>query len=1333
MPISAINTTKELAVTHQPLLLAEFTFLDGSILRLSTHGLAAAYGGVQYAGQNWIPAILNADLAAIQALSDGGIDVAPSISLKLNDGDRGLWTNWEKAKGFKGAKLKLIFVFWAVGTSDFSPDAITKLVGICGPAQIDQTTLEVTAISKLNLNQVQFPIIRVQKRCPWAFPTTASQRDAGANDPNSWFSMCGYSPDVSGGRGNLDGASAFTSCNRTKEQCKTRGMYTKDSSNRVTGRFGGVQWDPPKSWTGRGYISGKFEEGLNSSNEAKYNDAIPMVYGQGFVEPIITNIVGEPNSTRFEAILCYGEVDDIVKVVVNDVEIPPATDMNHNPRPIEDKLFGWWLINRGTRTGAPNALPGWDSKGDPYGSMCAIAIVVPRKLLDSSSVPRVKALIKGPKLRRYTTDSTWDMAGHPTNLNPAWQFMDLLTWGGWDYSELNIPSFRQTATNSDESINFKNQDGQVTAHSRFMSSLVLRSKKSAAEVLRGLRTANRVLLVDNLFGDGKLSLLQKSTLAKQQPSLIAGSNFATAVASKLPSGSAANGYVAYRFDPSNIIQGSMRVSQRSNADSPNRVAVTYQDFHNNFAQDQVSVVDSEAIERGGDQEVIGSIPLDGVCNFDQAKRVIASWFAEQLRGNPRQTPNGDAGGTLIFDFETTFKAVHLWAGALCQLNWPDLGISNQLVRVQRIQPSTNFETCKLSLSWHSDEWYLDSYGQEDAPRYGDQRRNAEQRPPYPLYGQVETGSSNPDPIFGAERFFGVRAEVDAGGEMQFRVRAVPPVNSFPPGLRPPFVPVQGNTAATGGNLSGGRTYWAWLVAFNAAGDPSSPSIACRIDVPTGTSTNTISVPNLDWGDGTSTYALFVGLDPYRPLLQVQASGSPSSVSFVGPLDKADAVRPMPDGEFDFLRLKLKRVRNAGVFAAEITGFAANQIIVADARWNSNQWAGYDCTIIGHAVGPTDTPSSSSYRVTSSTSDTLNLNSGYGPTLPTVIADGERYLLVMRTKPSAWTSNTITEPNFDNSLALYDPTSVTGATNASPIVITSQAHGAVTGELVRIDYLGGNTAANGIWTITRIDDDHFSLNSSSGNGAYTSGGTARRLTRGLDEDEAKGKLLRVIGGTGRGAVYKLASNTRTVITLETDWDVAPDATTRFITEEPDWIRSVDSSPVNITQFNPSEVPEYPVDLNGQGQRTLLVMTVPVDGGGTEAFEPACQLRDFYLFNDAGSAGNVDFKSQVNLTIDGTLAIGSDLASRISLLDAARAVAVKAELKQAPTGAALTFKILLGASDWMTLTIPAGSTSISATAPQIAAAAEVGAGLNIRLDITAVGTTYPGGGLSVSLFF
>lgn len=70
----------------------------------------------------------------------------------------------------------------------------------------------------------------------------------------------------------------------------------------------------------------------------------------------------------------------------------------------------------------------------------------------------------------------------------------------------------------------------------------------------------------------------------------------------------------------------------------------------------------------------------------------------------------------------------------------------------------------------------------------------------------------------------------------------------------------------------------------------------------------------------------------------------------------------------------------------------------------------------------------------------------------------------------------------------DSGSITGATNATPIVITSANHGLTTGARITVVNVLGNTAANGTFIVTRVDANTFSLDGSAGNGAYTSGGT-----------------------------------------------------------------------------------------------------------------------------------------------------------------------------------------------------------------------------------------------------
>jgi hypothetical protein len=71
----------------------------------------------------------------------------------------------------------------------------------------------------------------------------------------------------------------------------------------------------------------------------------------------------------------------------------------------------------------------------------------------------------------------------------------------------------------------------------------------------------------------------------------------------------------------------------------------------------------------------------------------------------------------------------------------------------------------------------------------------------------------------------------------------------------------------------------------------------------------------------------------------------------------------------------------------------------------------------------------------------------------------------------------------------EPTgTITGATDAGPIVITGTTTGLVNGDSVTIGGVNGNTNANGTFTIEDVTASSFELEGTSGNGAYSGGGT-----------------------------------------------------------------------------------------------------------------------------------------------------------------------------------------------------------------------------------------------------
>jgi len=96
-------------------------------------------------------------------------------------------------------------------------------------------------------------------------------------------------------------------------------------------------------------------------------------------------------------------------------------------------------------------------------------------------------------------------------------------------------------------------------------------------------------------------------------------------------------------------------------------------------------------------------------------------------------------------------------------------------------------------------------------------------------------------------------------------------------------------------------------------------------------------------------------------------------------------------------------------------------------------------------------------------------------------------------------------------------SITGATQADPVVITEVGHGRSTGDKVYLASLGGMTELNGRFlTITVIDVDTYSIDDEDGTAhtAYTSGGTA---TSALDLRLPKDFLGRVYDIGGKCAI------------------------------------------------------------------------------------------------------------------------------------------------------------------------------------------------------------------------
>jgi hypothetical protein len=674
-----ISSLKEQAVTDTPLILFDCVLSNGSAEHWCTH--AVTVNSVSYAAR-----VLQHSSFDIQTASDQGVDGSPKISVTLANADSH-FSEIERATGWKGAQMTVSFLFYDLRNNVPLTDAAVVFQGICNPPdQIKEATLRLTASNRMNLQRLVLPEVRVQKRCPWQFPSTPAQQaeavSGGADGEYSLYYRCGYSAGQTGGIGNLNGSVPFTSCGYTRTDCQARGMFT---------RFGGLEYLPPVISV-RGYGKSWTSSDL-SVNQGQYNDFVPMVYGTAWYEPMVAFARNDGNLTRMEVLLGIGQMQGVITVLVNDIQIPLGVSGQNMT------ATGWYnVVTLGSRDGVfdmnftdASGTPA----GDPYGSMAYLAVVVPNAINNGNSLPSVKVLAQGLIVPTYNADGT--AAASQFSSNPSWILLDVLRRSGWAASEIDIPSFAATAAYCDQQINSTDLNGNAITIPRFQCNLVLQKKRSAGDLVRGIRNAARLYLT---YGAGGiLQAAVENTIALQQPSQSAWTN-STAQLN--------GGWPAYEFgDGSNGFSGILRqangepsvtLSARPIADTPNNFTVEFQDSLNGYQQDSFSVVNPGDVTLAG-QEVTGSLLAIGVPNYDQAGRILQFNLDKAVQGNT------------YIEFDTSIMAFGVRPGDIVTVTYLKEGFTRQPFRVLKISPATNYRTSSILAQIHDDAWYAD--GQRD--------------------------------------------------------------------------------------------------------------------------------------------------------------------------------------------------------------------------------------------------------------------------------------------------------------------------------------------------------------------------------------------------------------------------------------------------------------------------------------------------------------------------------------------------------------------------------------------------------------------------------------------
>ncbi|HWE52412.1 MAG TPA: phage tail protein [Bryobacteraceae bacterium] len=920
--MQSIATAKEELNPDTPLFFFDCTMADGTVRHWSSRTIS--WAGTQYEGR-----VLRHNLFEAQLASETQVGGAPKLTFELANADSEL-SEIEQQTGFKGSQLMVRSVFFDLTTGSATTDATVVFRGLMNPPDtITENTFRLSAMNRISMQRTVVPNIRVERMCPWRFPATAANRleavDGGAaRGKYSLFYRCGYSPDQTGGAGNLNGNVPFTSCSYSRSDCDQRGMFTIDTIGRATGRFGGIEYVPPTILV-RGAGQKSSQLSAVQQNTASYNDFVPLIYGTQWHVPDVVFSRNDGNLTRMEVLLGMGEIEGILSVLINDIQIPRgATGVNMTST-------GWYnLITPGTRNGQQdlNFSDGHGNLlGDPFGSMAYLSIVVPNRINDGTSIPAVQVLMQGLKLWQF--DVNGSLLGEYFSSNPVWVLLDILMRCGHALTEIDTPSFARAAAYADALIAVDDPVGGYVQLPRFQCNFALKNSQSAGEVIRSIRNGSQVYLVLN--SSGLLEARIENTFALQQPVLPSGSNAASPFN---------GGWPAYEFDAASIARASdgsssVKLSRKGAQDTPNRLSVEFQDSFNQYQQDSLSLADEDDVNLCG-QEVAVRWDAAGISTFSQASRMLLLALNKSISGN------------LLIEFQSSVKALGLIPGDLVTVTYAKENLQRVPFRITKVAPGNNFRTATITARLHDDAWYSDAATGITGG----------------LGTQSGRGSGLPAPVAGTV--------VDSDGNLQLGISESEVVNgngsvnvelavSFtaPSGqtgtLAAPLIGLSPVVAATGGTLAGGRNYFYAVSAVDSAGGESALSFVAQATTAQGGNTSSVVLDGIVLPVGGASFHVYRGANP-ELMFRIASSQTPAPAftdTGLPPLTVVPA-----DPQFDHLNLywrwELLPVTQADIHSSTTVGNSVLQLIEnkfqsATVRITGGTGAGQERTILSNTA------------------------------------------------------------------------------------------------------------------------------------------------------------------------------------------------------------------------------------------------------------------------------------------------------------------------------------------------------------------------------------------------
>ena len=870
-------------------------------------------------GHTYEPRLLWESPNSWKLAGDPTVEGSGSITLMVANAD-GAIAQLNREGVLNGAEIQL----YAATLNGTVVDSKTPVWNglLSGVSSLDDRVARLVVINRLSAMRTSFPPLRIQKTCAWAFPKNAAERQfalsGGEDGRYSPLFRCGYSPGLEGGVGNLDGAGLpFTSCDFTRRSCEERGMFGKDYLNHTTQRFSGIEYVPPSVLVrGYGESSGRLSNLVQL--EAKFNDVIPIVYGAGWLTAPVVFSRNDGNLTHAEVLLGLGQIESVLKVVVNGYEIPQGIDGKNMTS------TGWYnLANFGNRTGAFNldftnstGIP----QGDPYASMAVLSVVVPNAISTGKTAPKVEVLMKGVQVP--VLDADGNLVEERWTKNPAWIICDILRRCGWRLNEIDLPSVIAAANYCDQPVAGLDFDGNAVQVPRFEINLVLTRKYSLGELLRSIRYAS--LLQLRFSPEGKLALRAETTIAGSQPSPLTGSNATESVL---------GGWPVYEFGdgidgPGGILlkssgEADFRMFSKESADSANRVNFEFQDEMNEFRQESISVADHDDIQARR-QEIVQNLPVLGVPNQLQAQRVCQSWLNKSLAGN------------VFMELRTSFRGMHIRPGDLVAVTFAKYGLDRALFRVLEVELDSLLRWVRVTGQLHQDYWYSDSA----ETRYDTLRRYAwnNSRPRSVVGTTVVSGKVE----FAPSEALLVRE--DGTRAAALTIPFVKPGSSAGCLVSIPRVTFDYDVL-NGGILPANENFFYQVTAVDANGIESTPSSMIPVRTGTGSGTCSVRLKGLSFSPATASMHIYRGHTPSQ-LVRV-ASAIPVAAQWTD-TGAAEIAAVAPDSEFRGIRSYWRQVLLAP-FQAQ--SFGSQNVGRSDLNLVVDRWKGKTLTITtGPGIG-----------------------------------------------------------------------------------------------------------------------------------------------------------------------------------------------------------------------------------------------------------------------------------------------------------------------------------------------------------------------------------------------